>query len=109
MAESETRTFEIVTSSRTLRIKVPENWKITYGLVHPGSKSHQKEYVLRMYESDTKQRAIFRNVVSFRDTSLEMQELVITSDETGETVKSSDGSLDLTKKKNITSEWVDVK
>jgi hypothetical protein len=56
------------------QIDIPENWKITFGPTCVGvGKTAGVERIplcLRIYESDTLQRAIFTDVVSFRDMSI---------------------------------------
>jgi len=60
------------------RITVPENWKVTFGPAVKGFNSGDNTYrkvpmALRFYESDTKQRAIFTDVKSFRDASIQIE------------------------------------
>lgn len=73
------RTYEIATISGKFRMDIPETWKVTFGPVSPGSKGGYASggNCLRVYESDTKQRAIFLDVVSFRDLSIPVQRLVV--------------------------------
>lgn len=73
------RTYEIVTSDSKLRIEIPEEWKITFGPVSIGAKGSygNSPLALRVYESDTKQRAIFTNVLSFRDLSIPVKRQMI--------------------------------
>lgn len=67
-------TYELVMSDNAkYRIKVPSNYKITYGKLHgsgsaPGGM--QTNNVLRIYEAENKQRAIFHDVKTFRDIGL---------------------------------------
>lgn len=64
--------YEIETTQDKFRIDIPESWKVTYGLLHPGTRNPNpgQGYTLRIYESETKQRAVFQNVISFRDLSI---------------------------------------
>ena len=71
------RTYEIVTNEGRMRMEIPDSWKVTYGPVSPGSKSYGDGNALRVYENETKQRAIFLNVVSFRDLSIPVQRLLV--------------------------------
>lgn len=71
------RTYEIVTTDGAIRMDIDESWKVTYGPVSPGSKSYGGGNALRVYESDTKQRAIFLDVLSFRDLSIPVQRLLV--------------------------------
>lgn len=75
--------YEIVTSKEKLRISIPANYKITYGKLHaggdrPGGSSGN---VLRIYEAENKQRAIFHDVISFRDIGLPLTRFVPSDDE----------------------------
>lgn len=71
------RTYEIVTANGIIRMDIAESWKVTYGPVSPGAKSYGSGNALRVYESDTKQRAIFLDVVSFRDLSIPVKRLLV--------------------------------
>ena len=74
------RTYEIDTSGGLFRIDIPEDWKVTYAPVSPaGAKGYGGDptLALRVYENDTKQRAIFTNVRSFRDLSIPVQRLEV--------------------------------
>lgn len=60
------------------KVTVPSNWKVTFGPLvpytkHGGGEAHP---ALRFYESKEKQRAIFTDVVSFRDESIPIQERI---------------------------------
>lgn len=59
-----------------LIIKIPASWKITFGELHPGSKYESGATALLIYESETKQRAVYTRVQSFRDLSIETKRLV---------------------------------
>lgn len=66
------RTIEIrFTSGPPKRVTIPETWKVTFGSVVPGKAA--VAYGLRLWESDDKQRAVFTDVASFRDISIEVQ------------------------------------
>ena len=63
------------------RITIPADWKVTFGPAARGENAgtragtHLKmPMALRFYESETKQRAIFTDVVSFRDASIKIEE-----------------------------------
>lgn len=76
--------YEIVTNKEKLRISIPANYKITYGKLHgsgsaPGGM--QNSNVLRIYEAENKQRAIFHDVISFRDIGLPLTRFVPSDDE----------------------------
>lgn len=61
------------------KVTVPATWKMTYGSVAPwqnkGMDSGPKVYALRFYEGSEKNlRAVFTDVVSLRDESIEIVE-----------------------------------
>ena len=59
------------------RITVPADWKVTFGPAAKGDRGKsgiKMPLALRFYESDTKQRAIFTDVISFRDMSIKIEE-----------------------------------
>jgi hypothetical protein len=61
-----------------MKVTVPEEWKVTFGPaakgVNSGSGPRLKmPMALRFYESETKQRAIFTDVIGFRDTSIPIE------------------------------------
>ena len=62
------------------RVTVPASWKVTFGPAAAGVNAStergrlQMPMALRFYESDKQQRAIFTDVVSFRDSSIKMEE-----------------------------------
>lgn len=73
--DNETRTYEIVTETATYRVEVPTTWKVTIGPILPpsnkrGFSSNHNGTALRFYESEKVQRAMFRDVISYRDLSL---------------------------------------
>ncbi len=76
MTEGPTRTYEIVTSRGKQRITVPAAYKVTFGAVVPGAKASGYSgggWGLRIWESADKQRAVFTDVVSFRDLSIPVE------------------------------------
>lgn len=85
--EVELRSFILeLTNGNLRRIKIPADWKVTYGAVCPPRKGNSKSgyavethagwtHALRVYEG-THQRAIYTDVVSFRDESIPMEERV---------------------------------
>jgi hypothetical protein len=53
------------------RITVPSTYKVTFSKAIPqGDRSYQNDYVLRIYETESKQRAVFMGVRGFRDLGL---------------------------------------
>lgn len=69
------------------KVTVPATWKVTFGPVCPGSKdgrlNSQGGLALRFYEGADagkgKQHAVFMDVESFRDTSIDIMEEVVES------------------------------
>ena len=69
------RTYEIQFTDRgPIRVTIPETWKITFGAVVPGAKGGYAAgaFGLRIWEATDKQRAVFANVASFRDLSIDI-------------------------------------
>ncbi len=61
------------------RVTFPANWKITFGSVNPGGKVYDPAnhgLCLRLYENKDKQRAVFTDVMWFRDEALPVTERV---------------------------------
>ena len=95
------------------RITVPSAWKVTFGPAARGNNGgpNFKEKMtmplaLRFYEAETKQRAIFTDVASFRDMSIQIEE-------ERQNVQEKDGYMECEGKKKRVSfhatmrEWVD--
>lgn len=60
------------------QVTVPEEWKVTFGPAVVRGSGYKDTYkkmpmALRFYESETKQRAIFTNVTSFRDMDIKIR------------------------------------
>jgi len=81
----ETKTYVMTLASGSLRrITVPAHWKVTFGpLVPPRDQSGESQsrfsgkwFALRFYEGKDQQRAVFTDVVAFRDESLRVEERV---------------------------------
>lgn len=61
------------------KITIPKDWKVTFGTLIPGGKNEvnpERGLALRVYSGSTKeqQHAVFTDVVSFRDTSILIEE-----------------------------------
>ena len=75
----ETRTYLMETKGGKLRrVTVPASWKVTFGPLVPSEIRHGevRTFALRFYESKEQQRAVFTDVLAFRDTSLPVEERV---------------------------------
>lgn len=100
------RTYEIKQGNERFRIIIPANWKVTFGPLTPGSK-YGGSYALRVYESETKQRAVFVDVTSFRDLSIPYMKYVKNSRSTTESQSGSGGNL-ASSQTEFSDEWVPV-
>lgn len=95
------------------KITVPDTWKVTFGPAvvgggenRTGSQRYKMPMAIRFYESDKQQRAIFTNVLNFRDMSIDVQEeRVITQMKDG--FMEVDGSRKKMAVKTEVKEWVD--
>lgn len=104
--DNSTRTYEIITNAGSIRMDIPESWKVTYGPVSPGSKYGGGEgNALRVYEGTDKQRAIFLNVKSFRDLSIPIMRLYVKSEGKDEWERDTEGNSSNKSKTNVTREW----
>lgn len=82
--KEETKTFVMgLTGGRLRRITVPASWKVTFGPCVPGGNkqgytngSDKFGMSLRFYEGKDHQRAVFTDVIWFRDASLKVEERV---------------------------------
>ena len=113
MTTEGTRTYEIVTSRGRQRITVPDTYKVTFGAVVPGSaKSAGSSYNsggwgLRIWESADKQRAVFSDVVSFRDLSIPLEIAAVREFGT-ERWRRDDGSYTGKKAATVEKQWMPV-
>jgi len=79
MKSSDTRTLLVERrGGEEFQVDIPSGWKVTFGplAVSNGPKTGngpQMPMALRLYESDNCQRAVFTDVVSFRDMSIPMR------------------------------------
>jgi len=81
MAEEEKITYLIEKENgKRFKITVPASWKVTFGPATKGGDRRttpsnlKMPMALRFYENDVKQRAIFTDVVNFRDVSIPVEE-----------------------------------
>ena len=84
MAKDEMKTYLIeFENGKKQKITVPESWKVTFGPASKGANAgttrtgsvYKVPLALRFYESETKQRAIFTDVIGFRDMSIKIEEM----------------------------------
>lgn len=75
--EKEVKTYEVHTTEGVIKkITIPASWKVTLGPLVPGARRDRYgqnrpfPVVLRIYETKEQQRAMFPDVVSFRDLDI---------------------------------------
>ena len=114
MSEKTTYLLELTDGSRR-KITVPSSWKVTFGPAYiaknlrvgpnNGQSTGTIPMALRFYESEKVQKAIFTNVLNFRDMSIEIEdEIVSTSEKDG--YMECDGVRKRTTFQATTKEWV---
>jgi hypothetical protein len=92
------------------QVDVPSSWKVTFGPAVKGSQGPrngglQMPMALRFYENDTKQRAIFTDVESFRDMSINIRVKKKTTQEKDGYME-CDGVRKQTRFQAVVEEWV---
>ncbi len=70
------------------KITIPSDWTLTFGALVPGSQHNLGKLGLRVRKGQS-QKAVFQDVESFRDTSMQIEERVTTVKE--ETFYKGDG------------------
>lgn len=104
---SETRTYEIQTTLGLIRMDIPETWKVTYGPVNPvGKGAYGEGNCLRVYEAETKQRAIFVGVTAFRDLSIPVKRLLVKRKGEEHFTSDSTGNSSRNQKQIVERKWV---
>lgn len=85
------RTLLVECRGEKFKITIPADWKVTFGKAMQGRgyESDPDGRELRIYECETKQRACFTGVRSFRDLSIPVVRLVVS--ESGENFWEDDG------------------
>ena len=103
------RTLLVKTKHEELRVTIPADYKVTFGPVQPGRPDYDNGNCLRIYESETKQRAVFVNVVSFRDLSIPVQKRSKTVKNSSKSERDSKGNAK-SKAETVVeeSEWEDA-
>lgn len=81
------------TNGDQFKIEIPADYKVTFG--SRGGNRQYGDSELRIYENESKQRACFVGVSSFRDLSLPLTRLVVS--ESGEANWQDDGEGNVTK------------
>lgn len=105
------KTYIIICADGSKRkVTVPEDWKVTFGPACAGeNKSTDHKFkmpmALRFYETKDKQRAIFTDVVSFRDSSIKIEEERIQTQEKHGFME-CEGARKATTFQATTKEWV---
>ncbi len=111
--KTETKQLIITTSRRVYRVEIPCEAKVTFGPVVPasGKRSYGEDgggTALRIYNGKENQMAVFRDVVSFFDTSLPIDELVVEIDGKTEFSKGKDHEWEKSESNRI-EKWVRLK
>lgn len=105
-----TRTYLLERKNgKHVRITIPAGWYMTFGPLTPGtSRQHWGRdepgfLALRVYEAKDKQRAVFTDIRSFRDTSILVEELHIDVDRSkNEKIRSNGFELEVEEKRGET-------
>ena len=111
MTEESTTTYLLeFDNGKRQRITVPSSWKVTFGPAArgtngPSQRNYNMPLALRFYENEKKQRAIFTDVKSFRDTSIVIEEERISVQEKEGFVEAA-GKRKRTSFQVKTKEWV---
>lgn len=104
----ETRTLLIKQADGTeIQIDIPVDWKVTFGPAALGIEKHSGRVpmALRVYETEKMQRAIFTDVVWFRDTSIPIRIKRVNTREKEGYVE-YEGARKRTSFRATTTEWV---
>ena len=103
----ETKTYILeLKGNRQRKIEIPEDWKVTFGPICPGSRSGNEQMALRFYEGKDKQRAIFTDVQSFRDASIPILEKFTKTQSKRHTKQTPEGAKDFVVEARMTG-WRD--
>lgn len=92
-----TTTYLIKATDGEFQLTVPSAWKVTFGAMQPGKGGGfdgydgRRGWTLRFYEAENKQRAVFTNVLSFRDLGLPLTRKVVRTDAETRVSESEDG------------------
>lgn len=115
MAKATSKTDEMKTYVMTTtgggmrRVTVPAKWKVTFGpLVPPKERDHgsSKGFALRFYEGANQQRAVFTDVIAFRDESLKVEERITKTKHKVATKQAPGGAKQVVMEARVT-EWRD--
>lgn len=108
---SETVEFLVHDNAGMFKIRIPASWKITFGALQPGQKAYGYDAgnVLRIYESETKQRAVFTGVRSFRDLSIPVVRRVVAKQSKAEAKSDGKGNHEAQEQVAVAETWEVVK
>lgn len=105
MTKNKTKTYLIeCKDKKSQRITIPEDWKVTFGPLNPGTRGEHK-LALRIYENKEKQRACFVNVLSFRDLEIPVEEKTVSAQRKTATMNDN-GTLKDFIVEQVVEEWV---
>ena len=107
--DEDIRTYEIVRSvgraPEVIRLDIPADYKVTYGPIQPNGRQSGEGYVLRIYENEKMQRAVFHNVLSFRDLSLSMKVQVEQEATEENVVLDTNGNAEVQARRQVQKTW----
>lgn len=108
-----TKTYIIEKTDGTIRITVPEQWKVTFGPIIGGKQagsygSERGCLALRFYEDEKHQRAIFTNVRNFIDTSIKVQKYAVVEEVDEKKAKREPGMYKQKDEKFVRYGWIDA-
>lgn len=106
--EQDIRTYHIIQQNGDeFEIDVPGDHKVTFGPLKPGDR-FQGEIALRIYESDTKQRIVIRDVKSFRDKSYPMRRKIESVSSRKTSFSDGKGNVEGNFSSDVQEEWEEV-
>lgn len=109
--QEEIRTLLIEkTNGEEFQVDIPVTWKVTFGPAVPFTSKESGKTIptaLRIYESEKMQRAIFTDVISFRDLSIPMR-IKKTHTQEKDGFMECEGIRKRTTFQATTSEWVNA-
>jgi hypothetical protein len=78
------RTLLIETNREKFKVTIPADWKVTFGKQLGVARDYDGGRELRIYEGESKQRACFTGVQSFRDLSIPLTRIITSENGTEE-------------------------
>lgn len=94
-------------SNSAFVIEIPADWRLTFSSVNPAAMGHggyREGFCLRVYEGE-KLRAVYANVVAFRDLSIPLARKVQTETGNARWTRDDAGNLDETRQITTGIQW----